>query len=213
VVVATDRNGRLYTSGGGHVPILVSDDDGVTWQMGTELQSRSIAPSPLQDDLAYAVLSRFFVGGAGIGRSTDGGLTWEVLNSSSFRGVMAASVSDPDLVYLGAAVCPPSLGRSSCGVLYQSVDGGITTNRLAVFDSPITAMSIAANEMGFWLATYDGQLYRSPDEGTTWEAVAQAPGGTRVTSLSASPQDPSLIFAVTSDATLWQYRDGSTTLP
>jgi photosystem II stability/assembly factor-like uncharacterized protein len=211
VVVATDRGGRLYTSGAAHTPILVSGDGGATWYGTTELQSRSIASSPLQDGLVYAVLSRFFVGGAGIGRSTDGGLTWEILTPSSFRGVIATSASDPDLVYLGGAVCPPSIGRTSCGVLYQSVDGGITTERLAVFESPITALGIAADGVGFWLATQDGQLYRSPDRDSTWEAVAQAPGGNRIISLSPRPEDPSVIFAVTSDATLWAYREELTT--
>jgi photosystem II stability/assembly factor-like uncharacterized protein len=202
--IAVERSGRIYLgyeeSDRG---IIVSGDGGVTWDIAYGQHSYALASSPAAG-IAYAVLhhAAFFTT-QGVARSDDGGLTW--LQQNSFLAhVVATDAMDADTIYLGYGRCERV---GPCGDLYRSEDAGRTVEWLAHFEARITSLGMSVDGSRFWLATQDGWLHQSRDRGLTWEAATQIPEGGWIRSLSVIPQDPNLVFAVTSDATLWVYRE------
>jgi hypothetical protein len=215
--VAVGLHDRLLVGGTGSEPIMVSTDDGVTWQ-GAPWRGRSLTTSPASEEVVYAMsysdnTSR---GPVGVARSVDGGRSWEIRNRYP-AGVVAADALDPNVVYLGAGRCRFASDSPPCGWLARSLDGGTSFEQLADFEGVPTAMTMSLDGSRFWLGTHDGTLYSSPDQGTSWHAVTRVPGdvpGRRsIRALSASPHDPSLVFAVTYPPQVWAYREPSTSAP
>jgi photosystem II stability/assembly factor-like uncharacterized protein len=208
--VAAGPNDRLYVGGTGSEPLLISADGGATWQ-GAPWLGTSVSASPASTDVVYAMSHRDNAGRgpAGVARSGDGGLTWELQNRYP-AGAVAADALDPDIVYLGSGSCRFPADPPPCGWLDRSRDGGATFEHLANFASIVTAISMSPDGAYFWVATGDGQLHLSTDQGATWSAETGAPStgsaNVYVMSLSASPREPGLVFAVTSDRELWAYR-------
>jgi len=111
-------------------------------------------------------------------------------------------------VYGGGAGCRgDSRPCSRVGTLRRSADGGATFDHIADFEELVRAMSMSPDGSRFWLATLDGSFYRSMDRGETWEPVENTPYRGHLVSLSASPHDPGLVFAVTREGALWAYRE------
>jgi hypothetical protein len=215
--VAVGPEGGIYI-GGSSDPISVSHDDGRTWQvarfvnpdgtLGPFASSSSLAASQRSPLLVFAEThSANLRGASGFAASEDGGLTWSLQSRRVVGGPIAADTRDSDTVYLGQSSCVG--GTANCsgqGVLYKSVDRGASIVALAEFPSGVTAMHVSGDPPVFWLATRDGSIFRSIDRGHNWDAIAVSPSGTAIVSLSASPHDPTLMFAVTQDEQLWAYR-------
>ncbi len=125
----------------------------------------------------------------GVYRTTDGGKTWEhVLAAGDSTGCsdLAMDPADPNTLYAGMwplLIHPWSLDSGGPhGGVYVSHDGGTTWHKAAghgmpAADHPVgkVAVAVAPSDPGrVYALVQDDQpsLYRSDDEGATWELVS-----------------------------------------
>jgi hypothetical protein len=194
------------TVGGGVWKTANATDASPTWQPLTDqqlpfLDINSLAVSPVNPNEIFAGsgLTTAFQGkggpsGFGVGRSLDGGLTWQVLGAGVLGGqsirsivpttldggnvVLAASLYANNLFFLP----PPQPG----GGVYRSADGGVTWTQLSgAAHSGLPAESVSdlvadpGNPRRFYAAvapfvfgsTGQEGVYRSDDGGLTWAPV------------------------------------------
>jgi len=121
---------------------------------------------------------------------------------SAARGVVAVDPFDSDIVDLaGGSFRTPN--RDPFGLLGRSVDGGASVEWVD-FDEWITGLSFSQDGSRFWLATMSGNLM-SLDRAESWQRVASTPNGRPLVSLSVSPYDSALVWAITEPGELWVY--------
>jgi len=136
-----------------------STDNGITWTSILESWG-SLCTAINKDD-------HIFVGTFGkVQRSTDNGKTWETVNDKLEAGfIHALAISPEGFIYLGAN-----------GGNYRSTDGGYHWTKL---DLKFQAMDFVFREGGQIFAGVNSgyfpepahHLYRSSDNGETWERV------------------------------------------
>lgn len=137
-----------------------SDDGGDSWtRAATDLPVDILNVSAGPDDVVYAVSM-----GAGILKSTDGGMTFAPLDPlPSLVASVATSASDGDVVYAGGA-----------GALYRSTDGGSSWERRAIpGGGQVMIVTVnPADPMDVMLLVIRGDdagyVFRSEDGGQTW---------------------------------------------
>jgi hypothetical protein len=149
--------------------------------------------------------------GLGILRSTDGGVTWNLISSSadghSFRGVafskIAFSTANPNLVVAATAgsfvgvneglESPINVNRG----IYVSTNAGLTWNYASIKDGatptdPASVSSVIYNAAaGKFFATVRRHGYYSSTDGINWTRLAAQPGAAlTATACPASPVSP-----------------------
>ncbi len=86
------------------------------------------------------------------------------------------------------------------GGLSQSPDGGETWNRIRAplpTECNLRALAVYPDNPHRILAGSDNGIYRSEDNGATWEMLDSPMEGTQIWSLAVDPVDPEIIFAGT----------------
>ncbi len=86
------------------------------------------------------------------------------------------------------------------GGLSQSPDGGETWNRIRAplpTECNLRALAVYPDNPRRILAGSDNGIYRSEDNGATWEMLDSPMEGTQIWSLAVDPVDPEIIFAGT----------------
>lgn len=175
----TDPNTVFF---GHHDGVLVSRDQGETWQ-----------PSSLQgaDAMSLATSAnnpqRMYAAGHGIFyRSSDGGATWDKVNSpiqgADIHG-FAASPDNADRIY--ALV----VGQG----MLTSTDGGDTWQPLSSAPSDFTAIAAGPNQT-LYVGNSIGSIFESRDGGQTWQQSSLG-AGTQVTSLTFDKRSNTLYAA------------------
>ena len=181
-----DNTGRILaaTTFGG---IYRTADDGELW---VQIYNDALIFDPRS--VATNSSGHIFVGSEGIAgvgflRSTDDGLSWDVLpNSLAFSGVADLFVADNGDIF----ACTFGDG------VYHSTDNGTTFDYVSGLPA-IYPTSVKENSTGdlFVGTQYDGTyFYRSTDNGTTWE-IANNGITSDVTEVFVTPSDE--IFAAT----------------
>jgi photosystem II stability/assembly factor-like uncharacterized protein len=210
--LAAAPDNRIYFHSSWPQRLMISRDSGATWQEGERLGSTgSLAVSPSHPDTIYVSgVDTGSIRGAApvIMRTTDSGLTWEIRNRARPTGEILIDPADVSVVY--------SIGQ---GVVLRSVDGAKTFDAYATYspdDMPMGA-SIAERGVGrgatsadgsrTWFVSVVGSFYRGVDRAVTWTRLADVPFGGAVKSVSASPYDPLVLFAVADEDELWAYRE------
>jgi len=141
--------------------------------------------------------------GAGIYRSTDGGLTWTLLSGHG--------LPSRDLGRIGVAVAPRTNGRRVFAIttagLYRSDDGGdswqrSTTDRRVVGSSYFSEVYVAPDNPDC-VYVVQTSLYRSLDGGHTFDAFKGAPGGDDYHEMWIDPENSQrMILGVDQGATI-----------
>lgn len=191
--------GRLFASvevGG----LLQSEDGGETWTCGPVIEDDDIhyvtghprEPSLLYAALGYAALpehrrddgvGRF----GGIGRSRNGGTTWEKLETDYTRAVLIPPTR-PDLVLAG-----PSLEVGRGGRIVVSADGGDTwAPASAGIETPMPDMVevfVTAPDDTVWGVCSGGRLLRATPGEWHWQSAVAADAGLTVQSVTFVPRD------------------------
>ncbi|WP_338813884.1 T9SS type A sorting domain-containing protein [Bernardetia sp. Wsw4-3y2] len=216
----------IGTAGGG---IWKTTDGGNTWtdKSGnmSHLGITSIAQAQSSPNIMYATTGETPFGNAGINgggvfKSTDGGDTWNRINTTVPRITdflhgtrVIVSPTDPNLVLVTSSYNPfESKGTdpedSFTSNIFRSTNGG--TSWTSVYNNTQRLQQIIA-EPGNFNNMYavgtggeGGQLIRSTDAGLTWqdtpmtsvaETQATASGGVGRSELAISPTNPAIIYA------------------
>ncbi len=202
VAVAPDyaASGHVMATSGNM--LYVSENGGVTWTMQSELgRGGTLAYSP---DFAHDRTA--FVGGDGIWRTTNSGITWtRVLTESAWTIAVSPDFANDRTLFTGGFH----------GLLTVSHDGGTTwvTHTVAMTASTINALVVSPAYVTDTtvFAGCHGGLFRSEDGGVTWTPEATYPGPW-VESLAISPDwpsDPTLL--VGTPAGVYRTDDGGAT--
>ncbi len=128
--------------------------------------------------------------GLGIWKTTDGGATWSQLSGTNDRRFY---YTQKIAVTTSGAV----LAATTSG-LYRSTDGGMAWVRTQT--GLIDDIEIASNGAIYISARNRGQgvVYRSLDDGSTFNDISPAPGGKRI-EIASSPSSPNSVYAIASD--------------
>lgn len=143
---------KVYVTGR-HVMILTTDDGGINWRdisSGTHQNLHSVFF--LDDNIGWA-------GGSGrvILNTHDGGLHWNY-------GIHDVS----DEAITGIRFISPDTGWFVNGDVYRSTDGGMSWNKTAGYEYPVSAIHFLHKEWG-WCVGTGGRIYQSTDDGANWE--------------------------------------------
>ncbi len=181
--------------------LLKSTDRGVTWtDLGENLPAgRSIlvldTTSPANARILYVAIY-----GQGVYKTGDGGESW--VSASSGLGSGSSKVwslslhpAESQTLYAGLN----SLQGEGTGGLYKTTDGGQNWTKLdgasgldvlSVAVDPSGRVYVGATDNHSW--SLEGGLFRSTDEGTTWQNVLDQP---RVGLVLVDPEDPEIVYA------------------
>lgn len=204
-----DRMWAGSVSGG----IWYTDDGGARWDpvddfMGN-LAVSTLAMDPTDPDLIFAGTGEGFynqdgIRGAGIFRSSDGGVTWNQLGgtaNSSFLYVNRLAISSDGAVILAAT-------RDG---LWRSTDGGATWGR------PLNAETLdvdfhPADPLYAVASSWSGQIWYSTNGGSSWTLAPTRPANGRV-EVTYAPGEVSgagVVYASTELASgeIWRSADG-----
>jgi hypothetical protein len=156
--------GRVYVNvhvGG----ILISDDDGASWESTLDLHTDGHQVSLDDDGIVWAA-----TGAAGLGESRDGGQSWTFHTAGLHGTYLRCAVPTDDGVLVTASSGPHAHDGAvyrfdhetfhSCDGLPERFGGNLDTGALA--SSGKTAA----------LAGIDGRLYVSDDGGRSWTVAA-----------------------------------------
>ena len=208
--VGTEPAGIFRTTDGGQHWTDLSDSvrqipSALDWSYSEppyQARLRSIQQHPTQVD---TILAGIEDGGAI--RSTDGGESWRQSDVGLDEGVLALAVqpTKPDFWLAGT-------GQG----IYRSRDVGRSWQALAtelpyevaypilVLPSGLCLANLAATLPGNWIENAVSTLYRSEDEGNTWQAVVIEPNQpSYITALSHNPFEAGTIYAGTQNGTIY----------
>lgn len=212
VVVDPRRPGTVWAGG---YKLWRSRDGGSTWTRikrppgsSGPAAARRIYLSPWHPDTLYYI--DFYLDGfdrpGSLWRSTDDGKTWQVIGSSSEPVALAFDPVTPDLLYVADYL----------GEIRRSRDGGTTwevviaslgeyVRLTALLVDRLDPSILYAGSGGF----FGNAVWRSLDQGATWEPFSAGLPGPAITCLEAYARNPRRLIACTSGGGLQEMRISS----
>jgi len=163
-----------------------------------------VTVNPNDNNIIYAGFS-----GGGVFKTIDGGATWNpIFDDQVFLAIGEITLDpiDPNIVYVGTGDVNIN-GYTFLGDgLYRSMNGGDTWTNLGLTDQriiskiiidPVNTNNIFAATMGQpFVRDNNRGLYRSTDNGSTWEQVLFLTDSTGIIDMVMNPDDPQMIYAV-----------------
>ena len=146
-------------------------------------------------------------GGVGILKSTDGGGTWQTLGKANglsdlYVGSLFMHPTDPDTLIAAAAQDAWSgHGASFTGGVFVTRDGGDHWQRILT-DEVYSSVEICVSDPNVWYAASPRAVYRSDDDGLTWQRFSRSDGHWGPAGIIAGypidmqcdPDDPQAVF-------------------
>lgn len=142
--------------------------------------------------------------GAGIWKTTDGGLTWALLdNTISYKFIYDLAVhieDDTSRLYVACAANYYSGSSLGVGGVFKSSDEGISFNQVTGLSSRIGDFEISQVDSSLWASSSDaggpsGRIFLYNDATNTWEEKHSISSGDRV-EIALSKIDSNVIYAV-----------------
>jgi len=163
----------------------------------------TLAINPDDENIIYAGYST-----GGVYKTIDGGENWEpIFDEQLFISIgdITLDPNDPNIVYVGTGD-PNSNGFQALGDgVYRSDNAGETWTHLGLAEQriisevivdPDDSNRIFASSMGLPFARNNERgLYRSEDNGDTWQQVLFLSDTTGVIDIVINPESPNMIFA------------------
>ncbi|MFP5286598.1 MAG: WD40/YVTN/BNR-like repeat-containing protein, partial [Thermoanaerobaculia bacterium] len=185
LAVEPGRPNVVYTAGG--TGVFRSQDAGATWTLLPGLPERAAVSALLVLRQGLFAGASAFNHPGGVFKSTDGGTTW----AFSSRGIHALTLS---FIRFGE---PGTLWIVADFVLFRGTDQGLTWTPVHPDpDSTLPVVAVAtdpSDRSNVFVLISDGALWRSHDEGETWEAGGHAE--MQALDLEVDPQNPSTLYA------------------
>jgi len=152
-----------------------------------------ITYDPSNTQIMYAGTGESFnptdVQGAGIWKSTDGGMTWNHLNNTATQYYMADIIVDTngDVYYAGTT------SGSSAGI-YKSTDGGNSFTQIE--STPVDDLELASDGT-IWAGTHNGKVLKKTANASTFSnSYNTIPNPHKRVKLATSASDPNVIVAI-----------------
>jgi photosystem II stability/assembly factor-like uncharacterized protein len=174
-------------------------------------RTRAIAGVPSQPNIFYMAQVN-----GGVFKTTDCGRTWQPIfddQPTGSIGVIAVSVSNPDVIYVGSG---EGLHRPDLSIgdgIYKSIDAGKTWTHLGLRDGQQIAqvavdprnpdrlfVAVAGHPYG---PNEERGIFRSLDGGKTFEKVLYRDENTGGGDVQIDPANPDVVYA-----SLWESREG-----
>lgn len=165
---------------------------------------RQMAIDPTNNDVLYLPL-----GGRGIIRSVDLGLTWHAIDSD-FMGADLATVrthpTDPATLYTASATDPSTFRSFDYGDSWEQVITGAETDREV---QRIAELAFDPNQPSTLYQINDAAgSFRSDDGGASWSAAWPEFRFSSIYALVIAPSDPNIIYASKNGYGLFRSDDG-----
>jgi hypothetical protein len=213
------RNSSGFGDGGPLSGILKSTDGGATWTQETALSGNNITkilPTSISTPTGQVVLAA--AAGIGIFRSTDGGATFGPGPTPTpvLAGNVTSLVADPSNpmqfyaaisgVYNGSTLVTPGQGiflSTDGGQTWNPDNGNISTSSPGLIaGSPFIEVTSPGGMAVFTILVPVGsstmnppQVFRSPDQGSTWTPMDPFPDPSHQAGFAADPDHPNVVFA------------------
>ena len=165
-----------------------STDDGASWSgagsyFACGTQSFAIVADPLSADTVYG-FSPSFLNRYPFYKSTNGGASWAPVNTGLPTSVTALAAAPDGSLYAGT----PGYGiykSTNQAVSWAAVNSGLPAGATA------TALTVSGTTLYIIVG---GVIYKSSDAAASWTALS---GLSNVFRVAASPQNASVVYAVT----------------
>ena len=234
---------RTIYAGGEPIDMFVSEDLGASWDRFDSIRQlpwveqvtypvavvephvRDIAIDPKDPRRMYLALQ---VGS--IIRTTDGGVSWEVLDrpyDSDVHTILIDS-DNTNTIHIATGGHDMRQGKSAGRALFQTADGGENWAPVAMnfsqeysvplamhpTDHKILFSAIAHGQPGSWRGRPSGaesQIIRTKDGGKSWEALSEGLEGISenfAECISFNEAHPDNVYAALRNGTLYQSADG-----
>ncbi|MBU1918502.1 hypothetical protein KKF63_10295 [bacterium] len=229
--VHTEQGGKSFEEVKGR--IFKTTDGGENWTLiwdGDSL-ARYLIIDPDDTDILYASTGIFdreaynsdcnndIPGGVGVIKSTDGGTTWNQVNSGLddlFVGSLRMHPTDSQILF---AATGSSCSTEESAGLYRTTNGGTSwTNVISGF--ALTAVNFASSNPNIVYAAGMQGFYRSTDGGTTWTkydrdgvetwGAAGMNGGVPI-DVTVHPEDENMLYANAYGGGVLRSTDGAQT--
>jgi PKD repeat protein len=163
------------------------------------LSITAIATSPMSADTMYVGTGEGWGAnaavGAGVWKSTDGGVTWNQIPSTSnltyVNDLVIRKEGSSGVVYAATGRFGYKGATTGSKGLYRSTDG-INFNEVFPGSNDVASIKIAADN-SLWAGTRSGSVYQSID-GTTWVQKHNITG--RRTAIAVAPSNPDVVYAL-----------------
>jgi len=153
----------------------------------------------------------FFMGstGGGVWKTEDGGTEWTNITDGYLNvgsvGAVEVALSDPNILYVGTGSGSPRGNISPGDGVYKSTDGGESWQHLGLQETGLIGkivvhpedpnqVFVAAQGNIFGPNAQRG-VFRSMDEGETWEKVLYLSDSTGCSDLVMDPRNPRILYA------------------
>lgn len=172
--IAVDPFDSTHVLAHGSPGLFESHDGGMTWTQVTNLPPPPSGTSALIQDIAFhpsqagVIFVTTQLGGVAVVRSTDGGTSWEIVNSGlqnnnaswdQAYSPVVVSPTDPNTIFVGMA-----------DGLYMSTDMGNSWQLVGFQNEQVNGLAIDANAqpVSLYASPYGGVVSKSNDLGSTW---------------------------------------------
>ncbi|HYG02612.1 MAG TPA: T9SS type A sorting domain-containing protein [Chryseosolibacter sp.] len=207
--VAGDDANNTWLAGSATGGIWRTTDGGATWsERSSEFPAMGISSFGSDDagTVIYAgtgefVSSLFSSIGNGIFKSTDGGVTWTQLPSTSTEVTDEFSIvtrlvvdpADPDIIV--ATTVPHSNSDDETSAIMRSTDGGDTWTKVLEVDGAFEQIIATPGNFNVQYASQNGVgAWKSTDAGLTWELSNYGMSVAGRLELSVSPANPLVVY-------------------
>jgi photosystem II stability/assembly factor-like uncharacterized protein len=176
--------------------IARSVDGGHTWTVSQAALKQApgaccvsaIAVDPQNSNIVYAGTSDEWDGGAGVWKSTDGGVNWVNLVPQGGVGSIIIDPGNLSTIYVNGGAWTSTDGGQTWTIKSYNVGAGAGCRLLAIDPH---------NSSILYCGDYGTNVFRSVDAGATWTKVGPGLSGS-VSSLTLDPRDPGTLYATTS---------------
>lgn len=160
------------------------------------------------------LLYYFGAAGAGVFKTSDGGLVWEDVwpaRAAAAIGAVAIAPGNPNVVWVGTGESAPRNDASYGDGMWRTTDGGRTWHHIGLPSSyaisrilidPRNAAAAVVGVLGNpFKDSADRGVYRTSDGGRSWHHTLYAGPQSGISDMAMDPRHPNVMYAG-----VWQFR-------